>query len=418
MLALFPGGARLEAGVLEVGGMRATDLAERFGTPLVVYSEDALRERARMFRRAVPEALVVYGTKAFPNVAVMRLLVEEGLGADVSTLGELAFAQRAGVPAERLVVHGNNKTDEELRAAAAAGALVVLDALDEPARAAEAGVERVLVRVTPGVEAETHEKIRTGHRGSKFGLDADEALEAIRAARVAGLTVEGLHVHVGSQLADGRAHLLAVELLAEFSVRCRTELDWTPAVIDIGGGFGIRHVEDEPEPPVEELVRTIAGAVSRGWVMRGLRAPQLIVEPGRALVGPTAFTLYTVGAVKQAGDRRYVAIDGGMSDNPRPQLYQARYAALLANRADDVADGEFTIAGKHCESGDVLIERAELPRPRRGDLIAVPATGAYTLAMGSNYNGVPRPAAVLVGDGDARLILRRETIEDLLAREI
>ena len=419
MLALFPPGATVAAGELEVDGLRAGDLAERFGTPLVVYSEAALRERARMIRRAVPDALVVYGTKAFPNVALMRLLAEEGLGADVSTLGELAFARRAGIAGDRIVVHGNNKSDEELRAAAAVGALVVLDAPDEPGRAVAAGIGRVLVRVTPGVEAETHEAIRTGHLGSKFGLDVDDALEAVRDARELGLEVEGLHVHVGSQLADEHAHLLAVGLLAEFAARCQDELDWTPAIVDIGGGFGIRHVAEEPEPPFEQLFRGVAEAVAREWRERGLPEPRLIVEPGRSLVGPTAFTLYRVGAVKQAGHRRYVAIDGGMSDNPRPQLYQARYTALLANRADEEpADEPFTIAGKHCESGDVLIEWAVLPEPRRGDLLAVPATGAYTLAMGSNYNGVPRPAAVLVSNGDARLIRRRETVEDLLEREL
>ena len=398
--------------------MPVTELAERFGTPLVVYAEDALRERVRMFRRAAPSARIVYGTKAFPNVALMRLLAEEGIGADVSTLGELAFAQRAGIDGERLIVHGNNKSDEELAQAAAADALVVLDALDEPERAAAAGVHRVLVRVTPGVEAETHEAIRTGHRGSKFGLDEDDALEAVRSGLAAGLDVQGLHVHVGSQLADVRAHLLAIALLAAFADRCRREAGWLPRVIDVGGGFGIRHVQAELEPPVEELVKTIVAAVERDWVMRGLEAPQVILEPGRALVGPTAFTVYSVGAVKRAGDRRYVAVDGGMSDNPRPQLYGARYAALLASRADDEPDGVFTVAGKHCESGDVLIERAELPEPRRGDLIAVPATGAYTLSMASNYNGVPRPAAVLVGGGEARLIRRRETIDDLLELEL
>src|SRR5918994_5667759 len=346
MLALFPSGARIEHGILEVGGMPVTELADRFGTPLVVYAEDALRERARMFQRAVPDALVVYGTKAFPNVALMRLLNEEGVGADVSTLGELAFARRAGIPGARLLVHGNNKSDEELRAAAEAEALVVVDALDEPARAAEAGVRRALVRVTPGVEAETHEAIRTGHRGSKFGLDEDDALEAVRSALAAGLDVEGLHAHVGSQLGDVQAHLLAVALLAQFADRCRSELEWTPRVIDVGGGFGIRHVQAELEPPVEELVRTVAAAVSRDWVMRGLQPPRLVVEPGRALVGPAAFTLYRVGAVKQAGERRYVAVDGGMSDNPRPQLYNARYSALLANRADEEPADVFTIAGK------------------------------------------------------------------------
>jgi len=418
MLALFPSGARVDHGILEVGGMPVTELAERFGTPLVVYVEDALRERVRLFRQAAPKARIVYGTKAFPNVALMRLLAEEGIGADVSTLGELAFAQQAGIEGERLIVHGNNKSDEELAQAAAADALVVLDALDEPERAAAAGVRRALVRVTPGVEAETHEAIRTGHRGSKFGLDEDDALEAVRSALAAGLDVQGLHVHVGSQLADVRAHLLAIALLAAFADRCRREAGWLPRVIDVGGGFGIRHVQAELEPLVADLVKTIDAAVERDWVMRGLEAPQLIFEPGRALVGPTACTLYRVGAVKRAGDRRYVAVDGGMSDNPRPQLYGARYAALLASRADDEPDGVFTVAGKHCESGDVLIERAELPEPRRGDLIAVPATGAYTLSMASNYNGVPRPAAVLVGAGDARLIRRRETIDDLLELEL
>ncbi len=418
MLALFPAGATISDGSLTLDGLSANELAERFGTPLVVYSEAALRERARMFRRAVPDALIAYGTKAFPNVALMRLLAEEGLGADVSTLGELAFARRAGIEGDRLLVHGNNKSDEELHEAADAGALVVLDAPDEPARAAAAGVRRVLVRVMPGVEAETHEAIRTGHRGSKFGLDADQALDAVRDAIETGLAVEGLHVHVGSQLADGRAHLEAVAQLGEFAARCRDELGWTPALVDIGGGFGVRHVLDEPDPPVEELVRSIAGALANEWAERGLPAPRLVVEPGRSLVGPAAFTLYRVGAVKRAGDRRYVAIDGGMSDNPRPQLYNARYTALLANRADEEPAGEpFTVAGKHCESGDVLIESAELPEPRRGDLLAVPATGAYTLAMGSNYNGVPRPAAVLVSEGEARLILRRETVDDLLTRE-
>ncbi|HEX4929213.1 MAG TPA: diaminopimelate decarboxylase [Gaiellaceae bacterium] len=418
MIGLFPTGSSIEGGVLQLDGLAATELADRFGTPVVVYSEAALRERAQLFLRAAPGALVVYGTKAFPNVAVMRLLAEEGIGADVSTLGELAFARRAGIAGERLVVHGNNKSDDELRAAAEADALVVLDAVDEPSRAAAAGVRRALVRVTPGVEAETHEAIRTGHRGSKFGLDADDALEVVRAGLHAGLAVEGLHVHVGSQVANGRAHLDAVSALADFAVRCRDELGWTPALVDAGGGFGIRHVEEEPEQPVEELVRSIAGAVASEWASRRLPEPRLALEPGRSLVGPAAFTLYRVGAVKRAGERRYVAIDGGMSDNPRPQLYQARYTALLANRADDEPDGEFTIAGKHCESGDVLIERADLPEPRRGDLLAVPATGAYTLAMGSNYNGVPRPAAILVGGGDARVILRRETIDDLLAREV
>ena len=419
MLALFPSTARISDGELEVGGVGVAALAERFGTPLVVYCERTIRERAQLFARAAPGARIVYGTKAFANVALLRLLAEEGVGADVSTLGELEFARRAGLGGEQVVVHGNNKSDEELRAAAELGALVVLDGLDEPQRAAAAGVKRVLVRLMPGVDAETHEAIRTGHRGSKFGLDADDALATIRSAHDAGVEVAGVHVHVGSQLADGRAHLLAVEALAEVAVRARDELGWTPAIVDVGGGFGIRHVADEAEPPVEELVQAIVGAVQRGWVMRGLPAPRLVLEPGRSLVGPAAFSLYRVGSVKRSGEREYVAVDGGMSDNPRPLLYGARYTALLANRADEEPEAErsFAVAGKHCESGDVLIAATPLPEPRRGDLLAVPATGAYTLSMSSNYNGVPRPAAVLVRDGEAREILRRETVEDLLRRE-
>ncbi len=294
----------------------------------------------------------------------------------------------------------------------------MLDALDEPLRAAAAGVRRVLVRVTPGVDAVTHEAIRTGHRGSKFGLDADDALEAIRQAREANLDVEGLHVHVGSQLGDANAHLLAIELLADFAARCRDDLGWTPAVVDVGGGFGVRHVLEEEEPPVAALVDLAVRAVARDWDTRGLPAPRLILEPGRALVGSAGVSLYRVGALKLTGERSYVAIDGGMSDNPRPQLYEARYTALLANRADEEPVSEFALAGKHCESGDVLIDRVALPQPRRGDLVAVPATGAYTLAMSSNYNGLPRPAAVLVGNGHARAILRRETVDDLLRRDI
>jgi len=417
LIELFPQTATIEDGELHLGGVAASTLAERFGTPLVVYCERTLRERARMFRRAAPGALVVYGTKAFASVTLLRLFAEEGLGADVSTLGELAFARRAGVGGDRILFHGNNKSDEELGAAAALDALVVLDSLEEPQRAAAAGVRRVLVRVTPGVDAATHQSIRTGQRGSKFGLDADDAREAVRTALEVGLGVEGLHVHVGSQLADASAHLLAVELLAGFAARCRDELGWTPAVVDVGGGFGVRHVLEEEEPPVEDLVEAVVHAVGTEWETRALPAPRLVLEPGRSLVGSAGVSLYRVGALKRTGGRSYVAIDGGMSDNPRPQLYGARYAALLATRADEEPAAAFTLAGKHCESGDVLIEQVRLPQPRRGDLVAVPATGAYTLALSSNYNGLPRPAAVLIGDGGARPILRRETVDDLLARE-
>jgi diaminopimelate decarboxylase len=420
VLALFPDTASVERGELAVGGVPASALADEFGTPLVAYCEQTLLAAARAYREAAAEPLLLYSVKAFPSLAVLRLFAGEGFGADVSTLGELAFASRAGVPGERVVVHGNNKSDEELRAAAEAGAhLVVLDAEDEVARAAAAGVGRVLVRVTPGIEADTHAAIRTAHHGSKFGLPPDDALRAIGAAREAGLDVAGLHLHIGSQLLDTQAARMSVDWLAAFAADCRAELGWEPGVVDLGGGLGVGHVEGEAPPPVGAFVRALQERLEHAWALHGLTLPEVVLEPGRSLVGRAGFTLYRVGTVKRASETTtYVAIDGGMSDNPRPQLYGARYGALLANRAEEQAAGRYAVCGKHCESGDVLIESVALPEPRHGDLLAVPATGAYTLAMGSNYNAVPRPAAVLVSDGSARLIRRRETIDDLLALEV
>jgi diaminopimelate decarboxylase len=413
VLDLFPLSARVTDGELMLGGVGTEQLAAEFGTPLVVYCEETVRAQARAYRAAAPDALVVYGTKAFPSIALLRILAEEGIGADVSTLGELAFAQAAGIPGDRILFHGNNKSDEELRGAAAAGATVVLDAPDEPARAAAAGVRRAFVRLTPGVEAVTHQSIQTAHDESKFGLAAGPALAVVAEARELGIDVAGVHFHVGSQLARVDESLVAVERLAAFCDRARDELGWTPAVLDIGGGLGIRYTRDEHVPEIADFVGPLVALLRERWT----EPVQIVLEPGRSLVGRAGVNLYRVGVLKESGGVHYAAIDGGMSDNPRPQLYGARYEALLANRADELADGVFRIAGKHCESGDVLIDAAELPHPHRGDLLAVPATGAYTLTMGSNYNGVPRPAVVLVRDGEARLIRRRESVDDLLRYE-
>ena len=413
---LLPDSAAVEDGALTIGGISTPALAEEFGTPLVVYDEQTVLAAARAYLEAAPDALVLYGVKAFPSVALLELLAAEGLGADVSTFGELAFARAARVPGERIVVHGNNKSDEELHEAAKAGArFVVLDALDEIDRAAAAGVKHVLVRVTPGIEADTHRAIRTAHHGSKFGLPPDQALEAVGRARKAGLDPAGLHLHIGSQLLDTRAALETLDWLGPFVKRAGAELGWDPTVVDLGGGLGIRYVEEDRPPPIADFVGRLLARLAATWPGD---PPQVILEPGRSLVGRAGVTLYRVGVVKQASETTtFVAIDGGMSDNPRPQLYAARYSALLANRADEEPGGTFSICGKHCESGDVLIEDARLPEPRRGDLLAVPGTGAYTLAMGSNYNAVPRPAAVLVGAGRARLIRRRETVDDLVRYE-
>jgi diaminopimelate decarboxylase len=412
---LLPDTARLVDGQLVLGGVTASALAREFGTPVVVYDEATLRGQARAYREAAPGALIVYGTKAFPSLAVLRLLAEEGLGADVSTVGELEFALRAGISGERLVIHGNNKEDELLRRSGELGALIVVDSLDELERARAIGAKRCLIRVTPGIEADTHEGIMTGHVGSKFGVPPDDAIEAISRFP----ECEGLHVHVGSQLLHFGASLMTVTWVADFAARLRAELGWTPRIVDLGGGLGARHVLEEPSFTIGEFVGGLLAEHERSWQLHGLPAVDLVLEPGRSLVSRAGVTLYSVGGVKHtSAATTFVTIDGGMSDNPRPAMYNARYTALLANRADEAPTGTYAVAGKHCESSDVLIERVELPEPRRGDLLAVPVTGAYTLAMSSNYNAVTRPPAVLVADGGAHLIRRRETVEDLFALEV
>ncbi len=419
MLDLFPDSARIEDGEVTLGGIGASTLAKRYGTPLVVYCEITLRHQARALRTAAgDDGQVFYGTKAFPNVALLRLFREEGIGADVAAAGELAFARAAGLSGAELVVHGNNKDEALLAAAAAERAPVVLDAPDEAALALAAGVDRALVRVTLGVDADTHEAIVTGHHGSKFGLPPEHAQVVIADARARGIDVLGLHVHVGSQLPDFVAQAETIRRLAAFAAACRESLGWEARVANLGGGFGVKHHPDDEVPDPAELAASAAVTARAAFAAVGLPEPAVWLEPGRSLVGRAGVTLYRVGSVKRLEQRSWVAVDGGMSDNPRPQLYGARYTAVSALRADEVPDELVSVAGMHCESGDVLIDDVTLPTPRRGDLLAVPATGAYTLAMSSNYNGVTRPAAVLARGGDAKLIRRRETIDDLLALEV
>jgi diaminopimelate decarboxylase len=417
VLTLFPDSGTLDGARLTLGGLTADALAEEYGTPLVVLCEDTIRATARALRDAVGDGRVFFGTKALPNVALLRVLREEGVGADVASAGELAFAAAAGLDGDELVVHGNNKDAAFLAAAARVAAPVVLDARDEAGLAAEAGVRQALVRVTLGVDADTHEAIRTGHHGSKFGLPPDLARAAVAEALELGLEMIGVHVHVGSQLADFDAQAETIVRLASFAAGCRDELGWTARVADLGGGFGIRHHPADEVPEASQLAASAASTARLAFVEAGLPQPEIWLEPGRCLIGRAGVTLYRVGSVKRLPGRTWVAVDGGMSDNPRPQLYDARYTALSAARADEPLDEAVSVAGMHCESGDVLIDDVTLPSPRRGDLLAVPATGAYTLAMASNYNGVGRPAAVLVRDGEARLVRRRETIEDLLDLE-
>jgi diaminopimelate decarboxylase len=318
---LLPDTARVDDGELVLGGVRTSELAREFGTPLVVYDEATLRAQARAYREAAPGALIAYGTKAFPSVAVLQLLAEEGLGADVSTVGELEFALRAGISGERLVIHGNNKEDELLQRSAEVGALIVLDSLDELERARTIGAKRCLIRVTPGIEADTHEGIMTGHLGSKFGLPPDDAVEAIRRLPECA----GLHVHVGSQLLHFGASLMTVTWIADFAARLRAELDWTPQLIDLGGGLGARHVLDEPSFTIGEFVGGLLTEYTRSWELHGLPAVELVLEPGRSIVSRAGVTLYSVGGVKQtSAATTFVTIDGGMTDNTRPARYKAR----------------------------------------------------------------------------------------------
>lgn len=411
---------------LQLGGVAASRLAAEFGTPLYVYDETVLRARARSYLAGLTNypgaSRAVYACKANATVAVIAALGQEGLGADAASAGELAAALAAGVDAAAVIVHGNNKSDEDLAAALAAGCgLVVVDhmaELDQLERLATAAgrVQPVLVRVTPGIEADTHDKIKTGHHGSKFGFAPPDALDALdRAGALLHLQPAGLHVHLGSQITELSTYTSAVEWLVEFIEQ--HGLGELP-VLDLGGGLGIAQVPGEIELAIERSLEAVCAHLTDRLIARGLPMPELVVEPGRSIVGPAGTTLYRVGAIKQAADGTvYAAVDGGMSDNPRPALYGARYTAIVCDRPEADRDRLYTIAGKHCESGDVLIEQLRLPELAPGDLLAVPATGAYNASMASNYNLLPRPAAVMAGDGRARPVQRRETIEDMLSRD-
>ncbi len=416
----FPLASRLnERGRLEVGGCDTIELAREFGTPAYVVAEDDLRARARAFVQAGRDAghrdyHVVFASKAFPCAAVLELFAREGLWCDAASGGELHLALRAGFAPERIVLHGNAKSEAELRMALRHRVgLIVIDNFDEIGRLerlvgegalADLGPQPVLVRVTPDVSGDTHEKISTGQADSKFGFSMADAPAAIaRVQEVDGLSLQGVHAHIGSQLLSldpFRREVAELAGLGDFPV-------W-----DIGGGLGVQYVDEQPSPPpIEEYVSAIVAAAHAN----GLAERRLMVEPGRSLCANAAVTLYTVESVKQ-NVSRWVAVDGGMSDNLRPMLYGAVYQAQVADRFG--GSTRCVLAGKHCESGDVIVREATLEDPRPGDVIVTPATGAYGHAMASNYNGVPRPPVIFCRDGDARVVVRRESFEDLTARDV
>lgn len=425
-------------GVVRVAGVSVTDLAERFGTPLFVIDEDDFRGRCREIASAFGGGEHVhYASKAFLCSEIARWVHQEGLSLDVATGGELAVALHADFPAERITVHGNNKSVEELTAAVDAGVgHIVVDSEIEIERleavAGAAGVvQDVLVRVTPGVEAHTHEFISTAHEDQKFGLSlaSGAAMEAVRRVfATQNLRLVGLHCHVGSQIFDVSGFEIAArrllgllrDVVAEFGVEKTAQMD----ILDLGGGLGISYLPHDDPPPMQELADKLTAIVRNESAAVGLPTPTLVVEPGRAIAGPGTITLYEVGTVKDVAisadkHRRYVSVDGGMSDNIRPALYDAEYDARLVSRVSDSAAVLARIVGKHCESGDIIVRDTWVSDDLApGDLLAVAATGAYCYSMSSRYNLLRRPAVVAVKDGSARLILRRETVEDLLSLEV
>ena len=430
---LWPLTATRPDGVLSLGGLDATDLANKFGTPVYVLDEADFHARAAGFRRAFAPWNVYYASKAFLTTAVARWVAEDGLGIDVCSPAELTMAIRAGVDPARVALHGNNKSDDLLRAGLAAGVgRIVIDSDDEIDRlvsliavSTDAPVP-VMIRVTPDVAAHTHAHVQTAVADQKFGfaLAGGVALAAMRRlAATPGVDLRGVHCHVGSQILDLDSHLLAaqrlIDLLAQFAALSGRELP----ECDLGGGFGIAYtVADRPMTP-DVVASGLKDVVESGFRQAGLNVPSMSIEPGRAIVGPSVVALYRVGAVKTIelpeGERTYVAVDGGLSDNVRPTMYQAEYTALLANRESMAPPRLSRVVGQHCDSGDMLVLHTYLPSDvHPGDLIAVPASGAYQRAMASNYNGRPRPPVVAVRDGAAHTLLRRETIDDLLSLEV
>ena len=418
---VYPAGSRVnERGHLEIGGCDVVDLAAEFGTPAYIYAEDDVRGRARAylqaFRSRTDDFEVLYASKAAPITAIYRLCREEGLSVDVASGGELHMALRTGFDPSRIYVHGNNKTGAELRYAIDARVgHVIVDSFGEIERL-DAMLDRrqeVLIRVTPGVLPTTHSYVQTGGLDSKFGFGLEDGLAEQAVAAVLGsrnLRLVGLHAHIGSQIFELEPYVSAIEALAGLPGP-----DWECRILNVGGGLGIAYTSADEPPPIDRYVDVKVQGVRQVFDP----VPRILIEPGRSLVGNGGVTAYEIGTVKEIPSvRTFLAVNGGMSDNLRPMLYGSRYEAIVANRAGEAPDTLATVAGMHCESGDILVTDAMLASPAVGDLLVTPATGAYGYAMANNYNGAPRPAVVFCRDGDARLVVRRETWDDLLARDV
>ncbi|MGW1615486.1 diaminopimelate decarboxylase [Streptomyces sp. NPDC002285] len=427
-LSVWPASAvEPRGGEITVGGVPLAEVADRFGTPVYVIDEDEVRERCRTYKHAFPEAEVLYAAKAFLCRAMIHWVDEEGLGLDVCSAGELELAVTTGFPPEKIVLHGNAKSPRDLETALRLGVgRIVIDSPSEIARLAAAvgpdGHQKVMVRVVPGISAGGHEKIRTGTEDQKFGLSIRDGYAQHAIARILDqpqLELTGLHCHLGSQITSVKPYLAAVRRMVGLMARLYEQHGLVLRELDLGGGHGIAYRPGEPALDLTTLARKVRTELAGACATAGITVPRLIIEPGRAIAGPAGVALYRVLSVKRTGAHTYVAVDGGMSDNPRPALYGVRYAPRLVGRHSTAAPTLVTVVGRHCEAGDILATDVELPDDiRPGDVLAVPAAGAYHLSMASGYNMVGRPPVVAVDDGQARLLIRRESLDDIRSRDV
>ena len=418
---------------LEIGGCDVVDLVGQYGSPLYILDEVSLRTACQQYRDAFSkhyqgQSQVLYASKAWSCLAVCAIVGSEGLGIDVVSAGEILTALRAGVSPSLIYFHGNNKSTDELSYALEFGCTIVVDnwnelqTLDilakEQSIAVSPTAPRIMLRLTPGIECHTHEYIQTGHIDSKFGFDPNEIEAVFAFVAKSSLNCIGIHAHIGSQIFELQPHQDIGGVMVQWFKLAIEKYGLKFSELNIGGGLGIRYVESDDPPSIEDWVKTVSAGVTDAFVASGVALPKLLCEPGRSLVGSTCVTAYTIGGSKTVPDiRTYITVDGGMSDNPRPITYQSKYRAVVANHMSASLSQTVTIAGKHCESGDILIKDIQLPETNAGDILVVFGTGAYNYSMASNYNRLPKPAAVVVGTGDSSLIIKRETREDLLRQD-
>lgn len=418
---------------LEIGGCDCVDLANNFGTPLYVMDESLVRENCRIYKNALEryydgKGMVLYAGKAFSTMAMCRIVLQEGLGLDVVSGGELYTAIKAGFPMDRVYFHGNNKSIEELELAIDNNIrMIVVDNRQELLRINEIAAVKgktmnISFRIKPGINAHTHDFVQTGQIDSKFGvaLENGEAMEIIaEAVKLSNVKVVGLHCHIGSQILELNPFEQAARVMLDFIARIKEELDLVIEELNLGGGYGIRYTEEDGSIEYEQYIESVSKVVKSVCENKGIKLPFIVMEPGRSIVASAGITLYRIGTIKDIeGVRKYIAVDGGMTDNPRYALYQSKYEGVIANRADAMKNDKVTIAGKCCESGDLLGEDVILPEVKEGDILAILSTGAYNYSMSSNYNRIPRPPVVLVKDGKARVIVKREDYEDVIRNDV